>query len=167
MKLRGHFLVTMLSLLLSTPVWADDCAYLTNNKVVFSDFYARLVNRGPKMLSLYGKVVNNDSVPHVLTAVATDNAKNSNFMVYRQDGGAGNITAHTVPSITLAQEGGYKVWAMGTDHIRLGNYNAKATGKLLQFGTQYKPNTIDVTFTFSDGCTQTVSQILIRDRMND
>ncbi|MFI4956598.1 MAG: copper chaperone PCu(A)C [Gammaproteobacteria bacterium] len=178
MKRRTSFLILIVSLLMPAFAWAEygvaegseeeECPYLANNKVVFSDIYARLVNRGPNMLAVYGKVKNNDDEPHVLTDVSAPNAKLSNFQEYRQDGGAGPITAHPLSNITLDKEGGFYVWEMGGNHITLAGFDKKTAGEKLQFGTTFDPNqTIDLTFTFADGCKKTVYKVPIRDRMQD
>ena len=167
MKNNASFLIVILGLFTSTSLCAANCAYI-DNKVVFSDIYARLVNRGPNMLAVYGTVENDDSVPHILTGVSSAGAKNSTFMVYRQDGGAGPITAHPIPSITIPQEGGTYAWVMGGNHITLSGYDAKTAGKKLQFGTSFDSNqNVDLTFTFADGCQQIIQKVPIKDRMQD
>lgn len=151
------------------PLWADPpiqnkCGYV--DSIVFSNLYARLVNRGPNMLTAYGTVTNNDNAPHTLTSVQTPKAEQSYFRVYRQEGGAGNITAHPIDSITIPKDGGTYRWSLGGPHIALTGFPPKVAGQKLQFGTDFDPNqTIELTFGFSDGCTKSIENVPIRDRM--
>lgn len=155
----------ILLLLFCASAFAQDpCAYLEN--ISFTDFYARLVNRGPNMLTAYGTVTNNDDAPHTLVGVSTPEAQTSLFREYRQTGGAGDITAQPVSSIEVPNGGGAFTWYLGGPHIALLGFTPKAAGKLLQFGTSFDPNqTVPLTFKFSDGCTYTLPNVPIRDRM--
>lgn len=155
----------LIVLALFTSQALADCGYL--DEIEFNDLAARLVNRGPNMLVVYGNVVNNDSVDHELTAVSTPKAASSQFSEYRQVGGTGDITAHPLSSITLPRDGGTYYWVMGGNHITLAGFDNETAAKKLQFGTDFDPNqSVDITFTFSDGCSKTVDDVPIRDRMN-
>lgn len=156
---------TLLGALMLFPAiaWAE-CAYLQH--IVFENFYTRLVNRGPDMLTAYGSITNNNNDDYTLTGVSTPGAKSSMFRDYRQVGGTGDITAHTVASITIPGQGGHYTWYLGGPHIALMGFTEKIMNQKLQFGTAFDPNqSVDITFTFSDGCTHTLKKVPIRDRM--
>lgn len=142
---------------------APNCQYLNN--ISFADFYAQLVDRDPDGLVVYGQAINNDSASHVLTTVSSAEAQSAFFHIYTETDGVGPITMQPIDSIYLDAQGGEYDWVPGGNHIMLYGVFKK---DMPAFGTSFQPgHTIPLTFTFSDGCQYSISQIVIRDRMHD
>ncbi len=139
-----------------------NCGYINN--IEFSNMNARLVNRGPDMLSVYGTVRNNDGNEHTLVSACSSMAGSTVFHIYRQQGGTGNITMWPIDKITIPV-GSYYTWEMGGPHIMMQRIVEK---QMPIFGTQFQEGqTASITFVFSDGCAMTVNEIPIRDRIQE
>lgn len=122
-------------------------------KVGFNGIYAKLMPNDFTDLALYFTVSNQDAVPYTLTEVDGVDAGSGEFMTYY--GPAGPKTLQPMTNLTIPAQGKL-FFKPGQNHVRLLGYEILP-----------KPGSkITVSFTFNNGCTKTINNVPVRDRMN-
>lgn len=148
-KVKGLILSLCLFLPLSGLAEAD-CSAM---HVSFNGIYAKLMPHDFTDLAVYFTVANQDAVPHTLSAVNGDGAASGEFMTYYGPKGPKELQPMTN---LLIPAKGKLFFKPGNNHVRL-----------LGYETLPKPGSkISIAFTFDNGCTQSLDNVPVKDRMN-
>lgn len=120
-----------------------------NLQMEFYDLYAVTSNQDDQALSVYAMVRNRDPVnAHTITEVSSPGARKTVIQSFAKNSEDDDSPTATVGEITIPA-GGVYLFRPGHTHIVLSGYKNRP-------GTW---DEIDVTFTFADNCSQTITGV--------
>lgn len=147
-----HLLLAALALPLA--VFADSC---TRIPVEIHDAYA-FTTQDDEALGAYATLTNRDRTSHTVTGVSSSiqGPRTVLFQAYAHNSENDNILSGNMEEIVIPPHGAY-MFRPGKTHITLSGY-------------KIRPNpgdTIDLTFTFADGCSATINDVMVKDPSGD
>lgn len=142
----------MITLALLPMVGFANC---TQSSIELSNAYATTVPQDDETLNAYITVRNRDTVPHTISEIssATNAPRSVMLQAYAANSRDDDILLGNQEEIVIPANNGVYVLRPGHTHIVLGGYKDRPN----------PGDTIDLTFTFADGCMETILGIPVQD----